>query len=54
MSVYEGMEGLHRHALPVAEALAEKVICLPIYPGLEPEDLQRIVAVIRSGNSANI
>ncbi|MFJ3116824.1 DegT/DnrJ/EryC1/StrS family aminotransferase [Pseudomonas protegens] len=54
MSVYEGMEGLHRHALPVAEALAEKVICLPIYPGLEPEDLQRIVTVIRSGNSANI
>ncbi|ERO61563.1 hypothetical protein P308_08465 [Pseudomonas piscis] len=50
MAVYEGMEGLHRHPVANAEAVAERVICLPMYPGLEMEDLQRIIAVIRSGN----
>lgn len=35
-------------ATPVAARLAEQILCLPIYDGLEESDLDRITAIIRS------
>ena len=30
--------------LPVAEALAREVLCLPVHPFLEQEDVERVIA----------
>lgn len=49
MAAYRDMEGLKRHALPNAAQVAGKVICLPIYPGLAREDVERVVSIIREG-----
>jgi dTDP-4-amino-4,6-dideoxygalactose transaminase/predicted O-linked N-acetylglucosamine transferase (SPINDLY family) len=37
--------------LPVAHQVAKQVLCLPIYPMLEPEQLERICHLIRVGQS---
>lgn len=45
--MYRGMPSAHRDNLPVAKDAAFKVLCLPIYPGLEQNELERIVNLIR-------
>lgn len=50
LSVYREMAGLRRHPLSNAEEVAKKVICLPIYPGLELADLEKIVSIVRAGS----
>ena len=45
--MYRGMPSAHRENLPVASAAAQKVICLPIYPDLAPENIDRIVLILR-------
>ena len=32
--------------LPIANSIAEKVLCLPIYPGLDDSDIKRICRLI--------
>lgn len=49
LSVYSEKAELRRHPLTHAEEVAKKVICLPIYPGLELVDVERIVSIIRAG-----
>jgi len=44
--MYRSMPSAHRDNLPVASRAAEQVLCLPIYPALSNEDLQRIVEMI--------
>lgn len=44
--MYRSMPSAHRENLPVATAAAEKVICLPIYPALTPQELQSITQLI--------
>jgi len=34
--------------LPIATKVAEQVICLPIYPGLEDESIEKIVSIIKN------
>lgn len=46
--MYRGLPSGHRNNLPVATDVAQKVLCLPIYPGLRTDDIQRIVDYIRS------
>ncbi len=45
--MYRGMPSAHRENLPVATAAAQRVICLPIYPALLPQDQQRVIDIIR-------
>jgi dTDP-4-amino-4,6-dideoxygalactose transaminase len=45
--MYRNMPSAQPEHLPVANNLAQQVLCLPIYPGLTPQDQQRIVAIIR-------
>ena len=44
--MYRSMPSAHRENLPVATAAAQKVLCLPIYPALTPQDQQRVIDVI--------
>ena len=45
--MYRGMPSAHRENLPVATAAAQKVICLPIYPNLTPQDIQRVIRIVQ-------
>jgi dTDP-4-amino-4,6-dideoxygalactose transaminase len=44
--MYRGLPSARRDNLPVANAIAEKVLCLPIYPALDDESVDRIAALI--------
>ena len=47
--MYRGLPSAHRDNLPVATAAAQKVLCLPIYSALEPQDIQRVINGVRGG-----
>lgn len=46
--MYRSVAGAGRSNLPVASAIAEQVLCLPIYPGMELERLEKVVSIIAS------
>ena len=45
--MYRGMPSAQRENLPVATAAAQKVICLPIYPNLTAQDIQRVINIVQ-------
>ena len=47
--MYRGLASADPAGLPVARRAADQVLCLPIYPSLEDEDVVRIADIIRSG-----
>lgn len=44
--MYQGLDSAQRNNLPVAHNVAEKVLCLPIYPDLALDDVRHISAII--------
>lgn len=44
--MYRGLPSAHRDNLPVATATAKQVLCLPIYPTLAAEQLDRIIQLL--------
>lgn len=46
-STYKGLDSSNPENLPVSHKMADSVICLPIFPGLNDEDLKRIIEVIK-------
>jgi dTDP-4-amino-4,6-dideoxygalactose transaminase len=44
--MYRGLPSAHRDNLPVASAAARQVLCLPIYPALGIEDVERVARLI--------
>ncbi|WP_296949154.1 DegT/DnrJ/EryC1/StrS aminotransferase family protein [uncultured Massilia sp.] len=44
--MYRGLPSAHRENLPVATWVAQRVLCLPIYPNLDNSDVERIAAII--------
>lgn len=50
-SMYRGLESAEPANLPVAESIASRVLCLPIYPELSLSTIGQIVEVISSGAS---
>ncbi len=46
--MYRDLPSAHRDNLPVATAASQEVICLPMYPALTQEDIERIMSVIRN------
>jgi dTDP-4-amino-4,6-dideoxygalactose transaminase len=44
---YKGLKSADPANLPVAHKIAEQVICLPMYPGLEEITIEKITSVIR-------
>ena len=47
-STYKGLDSARQENLPMATKIADTVICLPIYAGLENEDVERIVDIIKN------
>jgi dTDP-4-amino-4,6-dideoxygalactose transaminase len=45
--VYAEMK-LGEGSFPVAEALSRQVICLPIYPGMNEDQVDRVIAAFKS------
>ena len=45
--MYRGLPSAVPENLPVAEAAAQKVICLPLYPAMEEADVERVCGVVR-------
>lgn len=45
-TMYRGMPSAQRANLPAAHGVANKVICLPIHPGLLEQDQQRILSIL--------
>ena len=46
--MYRGIQSAQKENLPVANLAAEQILCLPIYPDLELQDVERIVSLIRN------
>ena len=46
--MYRGLPSAHRANLPVAADTSAKVLCLPIYPALQPHEQERVLDVIRA------
>jgi dTDP-4-amino-4,6-dideoxygalactose transaminase len=46
--MYRGLASAHRDNLPVAYAMANKILCLPIYPALSDQDVARVSGLINS------
>ena len=44
--MYRGLPSAHPANLPVATAVAQQVLCLPIYPDLTDEQIERVIALI--------
>lgn len=47
--MYQSLPSAARTNLPIANDVAYKVLCLPIYPALENESIFRIISVIKGG-----
>lgn len=45
--MYRALPSSNKSNLPVASASADKVLCLPIYPGLDKDVLKNIVSIIK-------
>ena len=48
--MYKNLSSSTPKNLPVAKQISDQVLCLPIYPGLENKDLQRIIDVIKKAS----
>ena len=44
--MYRGLPSAAHNNLPVASKMAQQVLCLPIYPELEPEQVERVVDLL--------
>lgn len=44
---YRGLPSTEKENLLVANKISKQVLCLPIYPALKPEDIQRIIGIIK-------
>lgn len=44
--MYRGLPSAHRENLPVASRISQQVLCLPIYPNLERESVEKVISII--------
>jgi dTDP-4-amino-4,6-dideoxygalactose transaminase len=45
--VYRGLDSAQPSNLPIAEQIADEVLCLPIYPALDNESVRRIISIVQ-------
>jgi dTDP-4-amino-4,6-dideoxygalactose transaminase len=50
--MYRGLPSSQRDNLPVASAMAKKILCLPIYPALENAQVDRVVDLVSNPHRA--
>lgn len=46
--MYRGLPSADLSHLPIATGISRRVLCLPLYPGLEPDQVRGIAALIRT------
>ena len=46
-SAYKGLESANPKNLPVAHKLADQVLCLPMFAGLDPDNEDKIIDIVR-------
>lgn len=51
--MYKGLASSSKSNLPVADQIASEVLCLPIYPGLSTDEIQRIVELMNHKKVVN-
>lgn len=44
--MYRGLPSAAQSGLPTARSVSNRILCLPIYPALEDEDMERILTII--------
>lgn len=49
---YRGLDSAQSENLPVAEDITQKILCLPVYPDLEMDDLSKIINIIKNEKSS--
>ena len=49
MPMYRGLPSAAASNLSVAKSIAERILCLPIYPKLSEDDQQRVINIIQEG-----
>ena len=47
-SAYKGLESADPKNLPVAHKLADQVLCLPMFAGLDRKSVERVIDVVRN------
>lgn len=45
--MYRGLPSAARSNLPIAKTAADRILCLPIYPALENESIERVISIIK-------
>ncbi len=48
LPMYRGLPSANPAHLPVAKSVSERILCLPIYPALEAEDVARVIDIIKN------
>ncbi|MCY1366636.1 dTDP-4-amino-4,6-dideoxy-D-glucose transaminase [compost metagenome] len=48
LPMYRRMQSAQRSNLPVASEVSEKVLCLPLHPTLEKNEIDRIIEIIKA------
>lgn len=48
LPLYRSLDSAAAENLPVATRVAREILCLPIYPGLEKADLDRVISAIKT------
>jgi dTDP-4-amino-4,6-dideoxygalactose transaminase len=51
--MYRGLPSAAHTNLPVATRIASQILCLPIYPGLRPAEVARVIEVIKTVSCAS-
>ena len=52
--MYRGLPSADSSRMPVARAASDQVLCLPIYPALADEDVERIAGIVRDSALARL
>jgi dTDP-4-amino-4,6-dideoxygalactose transaminase len=45
--MYRELPSAQRCSLPIAASVSDRVLCLPIYPALQPDELKRVIDLIK-------
>lgn len=46
--MYRGLQSAGQDNLPVATAIAQQVLCLPIYPAMKDQDMERVIEIVKN------
>ena len=50
-STYRSLDSAARNNLPTAEKIAERVLCMPIYPALSSKEMGRVIQIVEDGSN---